>query len=125
VDSDKENMSDDEIKPKKKRRNQLLEIVQQRNAADSERLQKAWERDEKRHTEFQQLQQCSIDLQENLVVGFGKLNEGINTLIHAQEAESRRRIEELERRRKDAERRAAEAERYAGLLQALASNRNN
>ncbi|KAJ6568690.1 hypothetical protein B0H19DRAFT_1349307 [Mycena capillaripes] len=126
--------SDDDLKPKRKRgRNQLVEIVKHRNATDAKRLEKARKLDEQRHTEMQQLQQRSINLQENLVTGFGKLAEGINTLVQAQatlaaaeanrvEMDNRCRHEESERRRDDAERRAAEAERYASLLQALATH---
>jgi hypothetical protein len=56
ADSDKENISDDEVKPKKKHCNQLLEIVQQCNATDVKRLRKAREVNEKQHVELQQLQ---------------------------------------------------------------------
>ncbi|KAJ7041322.1 hypothetical protein C8F04DRAFT_1230408 [Mycena alexandri] len=132
-DSDKENMSDADEKPKRKRgRNQLLEIVQKRNTADSKRLDKARQLDEKRYAETQQLQNRAIALQENLVAGMGQLTEGIGALVHAQAtvaaAEAKRvedrRYEESERRREEAERRAADAERYANLLQALVNRPN-
>jgi hypothetical protein len=41
MDSDKENISNDEVKPKKKHCNQLLEIVQQHNATNVKWLRKA------------------------------------------------------------------------------------
>ncbi|KAJ7849026.1 hypothetical protein B0H13DRAFT_2361530 [Mycena leptocephala] len=137
-DSEKENeeTTNDDFKPKRKRgRNQLVEIVKHRNAADAKRLEKARQLDEQRHTEMRQLQQRSINLQENIVTGFGKLAEGINTLVQAQatlaaaeanrvEMDNRRRHEESERRRDEAERRAAEAERHASLLQALVTRNN-
>ncbi|KAJ6562278.1 hypothetical protein B0H19DRAFT_1259868 [Mycena capillaripes] len=72
--SDKENQdgSDEESKPKRKHgRNQLVEVIKHRNTADAKQLEKARRLDEQRHEQMQQLQQCSIDLQENLLDGFG------------------------------------------------------
>jgi hypothetical protein len=82
--------------------------------------------DEKRHANMQQLQQRSVELQENILAGFRRLTQGIKALVQAQaEAENRRRYEESERRRKDGEQRAAESEPQASLLQALAGSHNN
>jgi hypothetical protein len=72
---DKENISDDEVKPKKKHCNQLLEIVQQCNATNVKRLQKAREVNEKQHVELQQLQQHLINLQK-FCYGFWKAYQG-------------------------------------------------
>lgn len=135
-DSDKENSTSDAHRKPKRGRNQLAEIVKQRNAADEKRLDKAREIDERRHAETKALHERTLGLQENLAVGLGKLAEGLNVLVQSQanlaaaeanrvEADNRRRIEEAKRRREDAERRATEAERYSSLLQALAGSRNN
>jgi hypothetical protein len=102
----------------------LVEVIKHRNAADAKQLEKARRLDEQRHEQMRQLQQRSIDLQENLLNGFGKLADGINTLVQAQaNATADRRYEESECRREEADRRATEAERFASLLQAL--HRNN
>ncbi|KAJ7339878.1 hypothetical protein DFH08DRAFT_812257 [Mycena albidolilacea] len=128
LDSDKEN-SDNEVKPKQKHAcNQLLEIVQQRNVMDLKQLEKARELDERPHRELQQLQQHSLDTQQNMLTGFEKLTAGVTVLVEAQAKQAaednRRRYEESEHRREDAERRAAESERHASLLLALTNNKN-
>jgi hypothetical protein len=114
VDSDKENDADN-VKPKQKHgHNQLAEIVNQRNTTDAKWLEKARKLDEQRHAEMQQLQQCSIDLQENLLVGLGKLADRINILVQSQaklaaaeancmEIDNHHRYEESEHRREDTE----------------------
>jgi hypothetical protein len=67
--------------------------------------------DEKRHANMQQLQQRSVELQENILAGFRRLTQGIEALVQAQaEVENRRRYEESERCCKDAEQHAAESE---------------
>ncbi|KAJ7602476.1 hypothetical protein B0H17DRAFT_1222775 [Mycena rosella] len=128
-DFEKENDDSGAARPKR-RRNQLTEIVKGRNAADTKRLEQARKRDEERHTETLALQECSLQLQQDMAAGIGQLSQGLAALATAQvkftefefkrsEAEDRRRYDDAERRRADAEHRAIEAERHAGLLNAI------
>jgi hypothetical protein len=51
---------------------------------DSKQLEKARELDERRHRELQQLQQRSLDTQQNMLTGFEKLTAGVTALVEAQ-----------------------------------------
>ncbi|KAJ7511540.1 hypothetical protein B0H11DRAFT_2214420 [Mycena galericulata] len=81
-DSEKENDAV-ERKPKR-RRNQLADIVKERNVTDAKRLEEARKMDEKRHAETVALQERSLALQESMAAGLGKLSEGIAVLVTVQ-----------------------------------------
>ncbi|KAK6989009.1 Myb-like domain-containing protein [Favolaschia claudopus] len=119
----------DEPKPKR-RRNQLTHIVKNRNAADAKQLEQARKLEQDRHNESMALQHRTLEIQEQISSGIGKLTDGMAALANAQaallnaetnrsEAAARMQYEDSERRRIDAEHRAAEAERHASFLAAV------
>ncbi|KAF7292640.1 Myb-like domain-containing protein [Mycena indigotica] len=122
-DSDKENNSagsgndcDRSVAPKRRRRNQLMEMLDNRVEHDTKLLKDAQAVDERRHKQNLKYQEKSLALQEKVAGGMDMLARAQAQMLDMQR---RNAEDEIQRRQEETERRLADAERTNMMLMAM------